>query len=125
MTAGKWIAWTTEDDEKLRTLCNSLLSPGVNGMLCVKKEAWQEITGQLTGHTILSCKHRFRILKDRQGVKKTYREREKSDNHFVRRSAATQNPVRLPEPISITAAFFGDPLPGRSALDAKLRTTHA
>lgn len=123
-TGAKWGKWSGEQDALLRELCEAY---GRNGI------QWQEISEQFEGRTPQACKqHWLNMRNQAAGKPQRTRIREseaKPNSRRVRRTreqvvalkqAAMQEPIppaRLPQPKSITAFVFGDPLPGRSALD--------
>lgn len=107
-------AWTTSEHETLLKLCES----GIG---------WPAISSAL-GRTIPACKFQHARLSrgfakridnrprktDRAGKPLTHAEIKASASAEAdRRARANLNPS------SITAAIFGDPLPGRSALDMR------
>lgn len=68
--------------------------------------------GEILGRTESAVKQRYQDFKDGGGFRKTEREMQ------IAAEAARREALAL-EHSSITAAFCGDPLPGRSALDKR------
>lgn len=85
-------------------------------------ERFEEI-GASTGRTAIACRQRYNVSKRAKG--QPQRLRRHAGATKVRLLASVQ-PAPKPDlapsdlaPASLTAAFCGDPLPGRSALDRK------
>jgi hypothetical protein len=85
---------------------------------------WSQIAQRL-GRKPEACKVKYNIEKRRQAG--TY-QRPPATGFFLTKRAeriavnvAKAQQAAAPAPRSLTAELFGDPLPGRSALDAKLR----
>lgn len=94
--------WTLEEREKLLQLVQHL------------GRAWQAIALQMPGRTAEACK---RAYEDRYAAQSKL---DRSHRRRAREKLAEQERAKAAahEP-TITSAFFGDPLPGRSALDKK------
>lgn len=123
-----WKRWSPADDEKLLRLCGRFTFIGVNGNGVITEQDWTQIADEFEGRSTGACKTRLVDLRNSAaGKPKPCRARAKvvhgADSDFAR---SYQSPISLPDPVSITAMIFGDPLPGRSALDHKLQgNTHA
>lgn len=113
--------WSAAEDALVRELC---LDKNISGL-----EAWREIAGRFPGRSVYAVRQRLltlRMLAD--GTKrprqpklaraaKGRRRRSKLD---VEPTLSVQPPrPTSPAPVNLTAWVFGDPLPGRSALDQK------
>lgn len=82
------------------------------------REHWQAIAEQIgNNRTWMACRQRYLDLRR----KEHHRGERKANGRIDRRTEMQQPPAphTLPRPVSITAAVFGDPLPGRSALDKR------
>ena len=117
MSKGRFYPWSDEDSEKLFELCKT--------RLWGDGEAWMAIAAQFPGRTVSACRHRYDEVKRMKADKPSNRERRKYNYKNVVRTpeelSVRMKPINLPEPASITAFVFGDPLPGRSALDKKMQ----
>lgn len=100
--------WTAEENI-------ALLSDGRK--VRTTRAEWHVIAKQFPGRTMESCRQQFYKLRALPNgavmQRKPYPARE------PRRTVEMQAPQALPAHTCITAAFFGDPLPGRSALDQR------
>lgn len=93
--------WTYPESTALLKACGDRRIP---------REEWMEIAKNLgTGRTVAACKQQVVKLRAHDRCKK------KQQNAGVRREL--QEP---PRHTSLTAAIFGDPPPGRSALDQRM-----
>jgi hypothetical protein len=94
--------WTPEEREHLQQLVQQL------------GRAWKAIALKMPGRTAEACK---RVYEDRFEAQVRLA---RSDARRAReRQAEHERAKALAHEPSITEAFFGDPLPGRSALDRK------
>jgi len=112
-------AWSAAEDEKLTALCkghSTSLSAG-----------WEEIAQHFEGRSYLACRQRWLNLRRKEsGAPVRVRVTPRRANGRVISAAVAKNtmqvapsPGALPSHASLTSAIFGDPLPGRSALDQK------
>lgn len=95
----KSIYWSPEDHARMMTMAEAEFS-------------WAEI-GEALDRSPCACQTRYRDYKDGGGFRRTERQ-----NKVVIAAARRAAEVAIPH-ASLTAAFFGDPLPGRSALDRR------
>ncbi len=107
--------WPAADD--------ALLMKRWAGRAVVGEEGWKAIAEGLSlPRTWQSCRQRVQYLRRKaSGIAPKKREpRERKVNGRIYQRDKMQEPLAyLPQPASITAALFGDPLPGRSALDQR------
>lgn len=94
--------WTPAEREKLLQLVQQL------------GRAWKAISLQMPGRTAEACK---RVYEDRYAAQSRL---DRSHQRRAREKLAEQERAKAAahEP-TLTSEFFGDPLPGRSALDKK------
>ena len=90
----------------------------------VEKLEWSQIARRLVDRKPEACKVKYNIEKRKQAG--TY-QRPPATGFFLTKHAeriavnmTKAQQAAAPAPRSLTAQFFGDPLPGRSALDEKL-----
>jgi hypothetical protein len=113
-TAGAYPVWTSQEDALLLELCRDRIIRGDHG--------WNNISQHFSRRSMVAVRQRYLILRNRAaGVER--------DRHPKPRDGTKGRERRMPEPAytpppvvshtSLTAAFFGDPLPGRSALDRR------
>ena len=116
-----WTPWSDEDSKKLVKLCKASERPFVRDQLKISNADWEKIAKIFPGRSPVGCKQRYGFMKAKaEGrvaatyykTKDQYRTREEIKQRYSPREA-------IPLPASITAFVFGDPLPGRSALDRK------
>lgn len=110
--AGAYPCWTDDDDAQMREACAGRTIRG--------KAAWQKVADGFPGRSYCAVRQHWLelrnkdagIIRDRTGYVRPARERK-------RKMPRPTTPERLPvvNHQSITAAHFGDPSPGRSALD--------
>lgn len=82
------------------------------------REHWQAIAEQVgNNRTWMACRQRYLDLRR----KEHHRAGRKANGRIDRRTVMQEPPsaAALPRHTSLTAAFFGDPPPGRSALDRR------
>lgn len=91
-------AWSDADHRRLCALAK-------------EGKSWDEIAAEFPGRTASACFTRYRRGYEPRGPSQR---RASMDNAFQARQAVAELPPR-----SLTAEFFGDPLPGRSALDRR------
>ncbi len=110
--------WPAEDDAKLMAACG--------GRAVVGEAGWRAIAERMSlPRTWQSCRQRAGYLhrKATGTAPKPRKPRERKVNGRIFRSREGMQdppaPGSIPQPASITAALFGDPLPGRSALDKR------
>lgn len=81
---------------------------------------WDKVAALLPGRTVAACKYQFFKgalgKRPRETVADLRTARERSEAADTARQARAS---AVDAPRSLTAAFFGDPLPGRSALDQR------
>ena len=111
-----WVLWSKEEDEKLTELCEGKSIRG--------EAAWFEIATNFRRRSAMACQQRWLALRRMPDGTLRDRARERITNGRIRqspeRTAIMQQPVHVPQyHASIAAAIFGDPLPGRSALDRR------
>lgn len=109
--------WKPEDEARFMQICHAHQTIGVNGLICIRADAWREIA-RLMERTVRACQDRFWSRNAAAGKKKYYRPRIAARG-ICNDAIDLQRPYDLPSPKTITALIFGDPLPGRSALDRK------
>lgn len=118
--------WTDAHDSELRDLCT--------GKKIVGEKAWYPIAEHFEGRTPAACRQRWQFLRaldagkaprERNLARATrWRRSQKQIRLDAQAKLAMQKPLaRPPLPSSITAFVFGDPLPGRSALDLRRQST--
>jgi hypothetical protein len=113
-SAGAYVLWTPAEDARLRDLCEGKTIRG--------DDAWMVLGEEFPGRSYVSCRQRWLTLRNiAKGVKRVRLDRPRKRNRAMRIMPADRLPLPppLPEHRTLTAAFFGDPLPGRSALDRR------
>lgn len=91
--------------------------------LRAQHRSWDNIAKSFPGRTADACKQLHNImLREAQGLFRPKVSEPRKVNGRIHRTAddvrlMAERPAPLPEYTSITAEFFGDPRPGRSALD--------
>jgi hypothetical protein len=111
-----WTKWTEADDALLSQLCEhqstALLHPN-----------WHEIAKHFIGRSGLACRqHWLKLRAGAGGAAPRVRMTEWRANGRISKAAKARiqpPPAAAPPHTSLTAAVFGDPPPGRSALDRK------
>jgi hypothetical protein len=121
MTDGRASAklWSEAEDTRLAAICGA--RPAKGGV-------WDEVAQQFPGRSAVACRQRWLALRQKaQGIVKPQKQRERKANGRICRIAADAEALAAiaAAPVlrhaSLTAAVFGDPLPGRSALDMRGR----
>ena len=108
--------WSVSEDSLLLEICKKRRPFG--------KAGWIRAAAEFPGRTAEALRHRFTTLeKHSKGiVRKRAVRPDRPPRRYPKRVYTMQEPTipaALPEHTSLTAAFFGDPLPGRSALDRR------
>lgn len=108
--------WPKADDDKLMAAWG--------GRAVVGEAGWRAIAETMSlPRTWQSCRQRVSYLHrkatGRLPKKRERKERKINGRIFRSKDGMQDPPASLPRPASITAALFGDPLPGRSALDKR------
>lgn len=94
--------------------------------LAAEDRNWNSIARSLPGRTVTACKVQHNImLREAQGLFRVRDVKPRKVNGRISRTAddirlMTSPPASPPDHTSITAAVFGDPRPGRSALDRRM-----
>lgn len=103
-------SWSAADDAELMAKTN-------HRNLSVAE--WQTIAaGMSTSRTWQACRQRRNNLRLKaKGIVRARKPRARKPNGRINHRVEMQQPCSLPEYTSLTAAFFKDPVPGRSALD--------
>lgn len=85
----------------------------------VDRLAFPAIAEMFPGRTKKDCANKYYLEQARRAntASPTIAVRERIRRSGKQIIEALQKPMRLPEHATLTAALFGDPLPGRSALD--------
>jgi hypothetical protein len=110
--------WSADDLARLVTLGDELAASPALG-----KHRWPEIAREFPGRTWLSCRQQYSLRKRlARGHVEPPRGRERKANGRINRTGEErmQPPVpagEQPRYASLSAALFGDPPIGRSALD--------
>lgn len=114
-TRGAYPLWTGEEDARLLAACESRSVLGT--------EAWQKISADFPGRSMYAVRQRYLVLRNlAAGIVRQRVRSERPKRLRVRMPVKPEAiPPRLPpvEYKTLTAAFLGDPPPGRSALDKK------
>jgi hypothetical protein len=113
-TAGAYKCWSAEEDERLLALCHGKVIHG--------EEAWWQIAEGFPGRSRCAVQQRHLTLRMRAaGIKRSHPPRPRPISSRERKMPDDTPPPRpvFLQHYDLTAAFFGDPLPGRSALDQK------
>lgn len=106
--------WSSEEDETLLSACRGTMVSG--------DAAWQKVADLLPGRSFTAVRQRIITLRNKaRGI---LRDPDRKDRPLKRKKslaaeAVLSPPVSLPQHRTLTAFLFGDPLPGRSALDQK------
>lgn len=113
--AGSYPTWSPDDDARLLARCAARQVKG--------EQAWRAIAEHFPGRSFFAVRQRYLILRMKAAGIARNRKRKSRAVKGRKRFAPTASPLQLrpllPEHKTLTAAFFGDPLPGRSALDQK------
>ncbi|MDI1264997.1 MAG: SANT/Myb-like DNA-binding domain-containing protein [bacterium] len=108
--------YSLDEDARLKRICSDECPAGEAG--------WTKISTQFPGRTALALRQRFLMLRKREaGTPPRRRVRDSVGTNDAQRRVTMQEPIaeaKLPRHTTLTAAVFGDPLPGRSALDRML-----
>ena len=112
-TRGAYPLWTGEEDAKLLAACEGRTIQGT--------EAWNRLAESFPGRSPYAVRQRFLVLRNlAAGI---VRQRVRSERPKRLRIRMPVKPETIPAPLppveykTLTAAFFRDPPPGRSALD--------
>jgi hypothetical protein len=106
-----WRPWSEIEDQTLLDLC---------AMRTFIGDAWREVAAKFEGRSPVACRQRYRLLR-RKAAGEPLPERPQRQRRYNGRKCR-EALSRLPETVhhvSLTAEIFGDPLPGRSALDRR------
>jgi len=118
--AGAYPYWTADEDARLIRMCHGKVIRG--------EEGWLIIADEFPGRSLYAVRQRHLTLRYKaSGIKRQPRPRHQRPKHDAanalrkRTMPAPPMPSRpaCPMPASLTAWIFGDPLPGRSALDQR------
>lgn len=115
-----WRAWSREDSAKLLKLHTEAKGDRTN--VRIRTDIWQQIAVHFPGRTLKAVRNHHANLMTLANGKSRGRYRVTNPKFVVRNPediTLRQNPIALPPHATITAFVFGDPLPGRSALDQK------
>lgn len=113
---GVYPRWTPEDDARLMSICSERPIKASAG--------WEKVREDFPERTAIALRQRYLELRKKAGgiVRKRVRPSEAKPQL---RAAVQREPLREPAPPipykTLTAAVFGDPRPGQSALD-KMRS---
>ena len=118
MPIKQWHAWTPHEDTKLLDL--------IKGRQRLSTAEWEAVGKNFPDRSIHAIRNRYSYLRAIATGNLTPRRSGRAVNarhirHNAEDIALRANPIDLPYPASITAFVFGDPLPGRSALDKKMQ----
>jgi hypothetical protein len=118
--------WSKDDDLQLIGMVSEGSPP-------VGNAAWEPIAQNFPGRSALACRQRWRFLRDEAAGKAprdrsrervaNYRRVQKQNREEARTPVVA--PYQPPQPVPLSYAVFanhivfGDPLPGRSALDQR------
>lgn len=112
--AGAYPRWNAEEDALLRELCAGRIIRGEAG--------WLQVTERFPGRSFFAVRQRWLTLRSADaGIKRDRSQPVRPPREQKRVMPSPPVPARLPvvNHKTLTAAFFGDPLPGRSALDQR------
>jgi hypothetical protein len=118
MSSGKKIiAWTEEETARLMRAYRREAAAGF------RKLSWPDVARDVPGRTVEQCqgKVRYQIHGPRDSYKEVRHEGEPRVKVIPADVIADARKRRFLSHRSLTSAFFGDPLPGRSALDERKR----
>jgi hypothetical protein len=113
-TAGTYTCWSSKEDARLREICAGRIIRG--------HAAWQQIAEDFPGRSFYAVRQRWLTMRmEAAGIKRERHPRQRPPREQKRVMPGPAVPERLPlvDHKTLTAAFFGDPLPGRSALDKR------
>ena len=113
----KWKNWSEAEDKMIWELCQGR---------SIRTDRWEWVAANFEGRSSLACRQRWLFLRRKaQGLETPRKVRERRANGRLCRVASDDVALAAiaAAPVlshtSLTAAFFRDPLPGRSALDQK------
>lgn len=114
-TRGAYPLWTDAEDAKLLAACEGRTIQGT--------EAWKRLADDFQGRSPYAVRQRYLVLRNlAAGI---VRQRVRSERPKRLRIRMPVKPEAIPAPLppveykTLTAAFFRDPPPGRSALDKR------
>lgn len=112
--AGAYPKWSTEEDAKLLAACKGNIIRG--------EASWVKIAEGFPGRSFYAVRQRYLTLRNQ--IAGVVRDRDRKSRPIVprKRAAVVTRFQRAPALVAhktLTSAFFGDPIPGRSALDRK------
>lgn len=115
-SAGAYPVWTADEDARLLTECHGRVIQG--------HAAWREIAEGFPGRSFYAVRQRYLTLRNHAAGIVRERDHRARPVRSVKRGPVKKQAPPKPQPTfeyeTLTAAFFRDPPPGRSALDNRL-----
>lgn len=115
VSAGAYPVWTTDEDARLLKACDAGAVQGI--------KAWQKLAESFPGRTFYAVRQRYLWLRNQAaGI---VRDRDRNARPLRPKKRPPAGVKAHPEPLpyfeyaTVTAEFFKDPPPGRSALDKR------
>lgn len=111
---GAYPRWTKEEDDRLLSICS--------GRQIARVAGWEKVAEEFPGRSAVAVRQRYLELRNRAaGIVRTRVRSSQAEVTLLRPPVKRDHPVPAPLPpveyTTLTAAFFRDPPPGRSALD--------
>ena len=112
---GAYPCWTKDEDDRLLSICSRAPIKGI--------EAWQKVVDEFPGRTLVAVRQRYLVLRNlAAGIVRVRTRPAKPKGRQIRSPFKPIAMPPAPPPVeykTLTAAFFRDPPPGRSALDKR------